>query len=53
MQMLEKGTEAHHFWIVKTNLTNIHRSSFLQIGPGSVNNIDIIHLVACHIIQKK
>ncbi|TYI06355.1 hypothetical protein ES332_A10G153100v1 [Gossypium tomentosum] len=36
----------NHLGIVKANLANIHRRSFLQIGQWSVNNINTIHLLA-------
>lgn len=45
-----RDEEAHHLRIVETNLTNIHGGSFLQVGPRSVHNIDVVHLVAWHII---
>lgn len=34
---------------MKTNLTNIHGSSFLQIGPRRINNINVVYLVSYQI----
>lgn len=30
---------------MKTNLANIHGSSFLQIGPRCIHNINVVYLV--------
>jgi hypothetical protein len=38
---------------MEADLANIHGSSFLQIGPWSVNNIDVVHLVACNVKEKQ
>ena len=43
----------HHLRIVEADLANIHGSSFLQIGPRSVNNINVVHLVACNLKEKR
>ena len=42
----------HHLRIVKTNLTNIHWRSFLQIIPRSINNINVVHFIACTNINR-
>lgn len=36
----------YHLWIVKADLSDFHWRSLLQIKPGRVNNIHIIHLIS-------
>ena len=39
----------HRFIVVETNLTNIHGWSLLQVLPRSINNINVVHLISCHV----
>lgn len=35
-------------WIVKPYLANSHAAVFFQIGPGSVDDCDIVALISCY-----